>query len=345
MDYNLLPGTEIKVSKICLGTMTFGRQNNEKEGHDQMDYSYDRGINFFDTAELYPVPPSPETQGETEKIIGSWLKKTGKRDKIIIASKVAGPSSFSQHIRKNMSYSKATINEAINNSLKRLRTDYIDLYQIHWPERVTNFFGKRGFEFHKEDQWKYNFDLILDVLNDNIKEGKIRNIGISNETPWGLMKYVNESNVNRPKIISIQNPYSLLNRTFEIGNSEICHKENIGLLAYSPLGFGTLTGKYLGGNMPKNARLTLFPHYDRFSNKESKKAIQKYYDLAKENGMSLTTMALSFVNDRSFVTSNIIGATSIDQLKENIDSYKIFLSDELLDKINIIHNNQPNPAP
>ena len=345
MDYNLLPGTEIKVSKICLGTMTFGRQNNEKEGHDQMDYSYDRGINFFDTAELYPVPPSLETQGETEKIIGSWLKKTGKRDKIIIASKVAGPSSFSQHIRKNMSYSKATINEAINNSLKRLRTDYIDLYQIHWPERVTNFFGKRGFEFHKEDQWKYNFDLILDVLNENIKEGKIRNIGISNETPWGLMKYVNESNENRPKIISIQNPYSLLNRTFEIGNSEICHKENIGLLAYSPLGFGTLTGKYLGGNMPKNARLTLFPHYDRFSNKESKKAIQKYYDLAKENGMSLTTMALSFVNDRSFVTSNIIGATSIDQLKENIDSYKIFLSDELLDKINIIHNNQPNPAP
>ena len=345
MDYNLLPGTEIKVSKICLGTMTFGRQNNEKEGHDQMDYSYDRGINFFDTAELYPVPPSPETQGKTEKIIGSWLKKTGKRDKIIIASKVAGPSSFSQHIRKNMSYSKATINEAINNSLKRLRTDYIDLYQIHWPERVTNFFGKRGFEFHKEDQWKYNFDLILDVLNENIKEGKIRNIGISNETPWGLMKYVNESNENRPKIISIQNPYSLLNRTFEIGNSEICHKENVGLLAYSPLGFGTLTGKYLGGNMPKNARLSLFPHYDRFSNKESKKAIQKYYDLAKENGMSLTTMALSFVNDRSFVTSNIIGATSIDQLKENIDSYKIFLSDELLDKINIIHNNQPNPAP
>ena len=345
MDYNLLPGTEIKVSKICLGTMTFGRQNNEKEGHDQMDYSYDRGINFFDTAELYPVPPSPETQGETEKIIGSWLKKTGKRDKIIIASKVAGPSSFSQHIRKNMSYSKATINEAINNSLKRLRTDYIDLYQIHWPERVTNFFGKRGYEFHKEDQWQYNFDLILDVLNENIKEGKIRNIGISNETPWGLMKYINESKHSRPKIISIQNPYSLLNRTFEIGNSEICHKENIGLLAYSPLGFGTLTGKYLGGNMPKNARLTLFPHYDRFSNKESKKAIQKYYNLAKENGMSLTTMALSFVNDRSFVTSNIIGATSIDQLKENIDSFKTLLSDLVLEEINNIHNNQPNPAP
>ena len=345
MDYNLLPGTEIKVSKICLGTMTFGRQNNEKEGHDQMDYSYDRGVNFFDTAELYPVPPSPETQGETERIIGSWLKKTGKRDKIIIASKVAGPSSFSKHIRENMAYSKTTINEAINKSLIRLRTDYIDLYQIHWPERVTNFFGKRGYEFYKEDQWKYNFDIILDVLNENIKKGKIRNIGISNETPWGLMKYINESKENRPKIISIQNPYSLLNRTFEIGNSEICHKENIGLLAYSPLGFGTLTGKYLGGNMPKNARLTLFPHYDRFSNKESKKAIQKYYDLAKENGMSLTTMALSFVNDRSFVTSNIIGATSIEQLKENIDSYKILLSNELLEEINIIHNNQPNPAP
>ena len=345
MDYNLLPGTEIKVSKICLGTMTFGRQNNEKEGHDQMDYSYDRGVNFFDTAELYPVPPSPETQGETERIIGSWLKKTGKRDKIIIASKVAGPSSFSKHIRENMAYSKTTINEAINNTLIRLRTDYIDLYQIHWPERVTNFFGKRGYEFYKEDQWKYNFDIILDVLNENIKKGKIRNIGISNETPWGLMKYINESKESRPKIISIQNPYSLLNRTFEIGNSEICHKENIGLLAYSPLGFGTLTGKYLGGNMPKNARLTLFPHYDRFSNKESKRAIQKYYDLAKENGMSLTTMALSFVNDRSFVTSNIIGATSIKQLKENIDSYKTLLSNELLEEINIIHNNQPDPAP
>tara|TARA_B100000945_G_C20420854_1_gene617899 strand:+ start:1109 stop:2146 length:1038 start_codon:yes stop_codon:yes gene_type:complete len=345
MDYNLLPGTEIKVSKICLGTMTFGRQNNEKDGHDQMDYSYDRGVNFFDTAELYPVPPSPETQGETERIIGSWLDKTGKRDKIILASKVAGPSNFSKHIRENMSYSKATINEAINNSLTRLRTDYIDLYQIHWPERVTNFFGKRGYKFYEEDPWKYNFDLILDVLDENIKKGKIRNIGISNETPWGLMKYLIESKENRPKIISIQNPYSLLNRTFEIGNSEICHKENIGLLAYSPLGFGTLTGKYLGGNMPKNARLTLFPHYDRFSNKESKKVIQKYFDLAKEYGMSLTTMALSFVNDRSFVTSNIIGATSIEQLKENIDSYKTFLSDELLEKINIIHNNQPNPAP
>ena len=345
MDYNLLPGTEIKVSKICLGTMTFGRQNNEKEGHDQMDYSYDKGVNFFDTAELYPVPPSPETQGETERIIGSWLKKKSNRDKIILASKVAGPSSFSKHIRKDMSYSKITINKAIDNSLSRLRTDYIDLYQIHWPERVTNFFGKRGYEFNKEDSWKYNFDLIIDVLEENIKKGKIRNIGISNETPWGLMKYINESKESRPKIISIQNPYSLLNRTFEIGNSEICHKENIGLLAYSPLGFGTLTGKYLGGNMPKNARLTLFPHYDRFSNKESKKAIQKYYDLAKENGMSLTTMALSFVNDRSFVTSNIIGATSIEQLKENIDSYKTLLSNELLEEINIIHNNQPNPAP
>ena len=345
MDYNLLPGTEIKVSKICLGTMTFGRQNNEKEGHDQMDYSYDKGVNFFDTAELYPVPPSPETQGETERIIGSWLKKKSNRDKIILASKVAGPSSFSKHIRKDMSYTKITVNEAIDNSLNRLGTDYIDLYQIHWPERVTNFFGKRGYEFYKEDPWKYNFDLILDVLKENIKKGKIRNIGVSNETPWGLMKYINESKENRPKIISIQNPYSLLNRIFEIGNSEICHKENIGLLAYSPLGFGTLTGKYLGGNMPKNARLTLFPNYDRFSNEESKKAIQKYYDLAREHGMSLTTMALSFVSDRSFVTSNIIGATSIEQLKENIDSYKTLLSDEILEKINIIHNNQPNPAP
>ena len=340
MDYNLLPGTEIKVSKICLGTMTFGIQNNEKEGHNQMDYSYDEGVNFFDTAELYPVPPSLETQGETERIIGSWFKKTGKRDKIILASKVAGPSSFSKHIRKNMSYSKNTINKAIDKSLNRLRTDYIDLYQIHWPERVTNFFGKRGYEFYKDDPWKYNFDLILDVLKENKKKGKIRNIGISNETPWGLMKYINESKVNRPKIISIQNPYSLLNRTFEIGNSEVCHKENIGLLAYSPLGFGTLTGKYIGGNKPENARLTLFPNYDRFSNKESEKAIQEYYNLAIKYGMSLTTMALSFVNDRSFATSNIIGATSIDQLKENIDSYKTLLSDEILDEINIIHNSQ-----
>ena len=344
MEYNLLPGTDIKVSKICLGTMTWGRQNTEIEGHNQMNFALEHGVNFFDTAELYPIPPRENEQGDTERFIGSWFKKSGNRSKIILASKIAGPSSFTQHIRKDKSYSKKSIDNAVENNLKRLQTDYMDLYQIHWPERNTNFFGKRGYNYKTGEVWEENFEVILDALKEHIKKGNIRYIGISNETPWGTMRYLSASENDRPRIRTIQNPYSLLNRTFEVGNSEICHREDIGLLAYSPLAFGVLSGKYRGGKKPENARLTLFPNYDRYSSNPCIKAVEAYYALAEKNGLTLTQLSLAFVNDRPFVTSNIIGATSISQLRENIETASIKLSDEILEEINIIHESIPNPS-
>ena len=345
MEYNLLPGTDIEVSKICLGTMTWGRQNTESEGHHQMDYALEKGINFFDTAELYPIPPRNEEQGDTERFIGSWFKKNKNRNKIILASKIAGPASFTKHIRENKKYSKETIDNAIENSLKRLQTDYIDLYQIHWPERSTNFFGKRGYTFKKEDHWEENFDEVLDAFQVHVLKGNIRYLGISNETPWGTMRFLNSSSKDlRPRISTIQNPYSLLNRTFEIGNAEICHRENIGLLAYSPLAFGVLSGKYMNGRNPENARLTLFPHYNRYSSNSCNNAVEKYYDLAKKYGYSLTELSLAFVNDQPFVTSNIIGATNLIQLKENINTASIKLDESILEKINLIHEQIPNPS-
>lgn len=345
MQFNLLPGTDIKVSKICLGTMTFGRQNNEADGHEQMDYAIANGVNFFDTAELYAVPPSPESQGETERYIGTWFKKTGKRNEVILASKIAGPAHFTKHIREDLTYNKASIDNAIHNNLKRLQTDYMDLYQIHWPERPTNFFGKLGYKYDTSDVWEENFELVLDALQEHVKAGNIRHVGLSNETPWGVMKFLHAAGPNRPKMITIQNPYSLINRTFEVGNAEICHREEFGLLAYSPLAFGTLSGKYLDGKQPKNARLTLFPHYDRYSSPQAIAAIKSYAEIAKKHGMSLAHLALAFVNDRPFVTSNIIGATTLDQLKENIASESIYLSEEILEEIEAIHKQYPNPAP
>ena len=344
MEYNLLPGSDIKVSKICLGTMTWGRQNTEVEGHQQMDFALDHGVNFFDTAELYPIPPREDEQGDTERFIGSWFKKSGNRSKVILASKIAGPSGFTQHIRKDKSYSKSSIDNAIENNLKRLQTDYMDLYQLHWPERNTNFFGKRGYNYQKGDFWQENFELVLDALKEHVKKGNIRYIGLSNETPWGAMRYLNASDNGRPRVRTIQNPYSLLNRTFEVGNSEICHRENFGLLAYSPLAFGVLSGKYRGDKKPKNARLTLFPNYDRYSTDPCKKAVESYYSLAEKNGLTLTQLALAFVNDQSFVTSNIIGATNLAQLKENINTASIKLSETILKEINIIHEAIPNPS-
>lgn len=345
MDYNELPDTGIKVSKICLGTMTWGRQNTEEEGHAQMDYAVARGINFFDTAELYAVPPSKETQGDTERIIGTWFKKTAKRKDIILASKIVGPRDFTKHIRTDLSYSKATIDEAIYGSLKRLQTDYIDLYQLHWPERPTNFFGERGYTYKKGDVWHKNFELVLDALQQHVKKGTIRHVGLSNETPWGTMRFLHAAGPARPKMITIQNPYSLLNRLPEIGLTEICHRENVGLLPYSPLAFGTLSGKYRSGNLPPKSRLSLFPHYDRYSSDQCKNAIEAYYQLAKKNDLTLTALSLAFVNDQPFVTSNIIGATTLDQLKENIDSAYVKLSDEILEAIELIHEQYPNPAP
>ena len=316
MKYTTLPGTDISVSKICLGTMTWGEQNTEAEGHEQMDYAVEQGINFFDTAELYPVPARAETYGATEKIIGSWFKKTGNRDKIVLATKIVGPMAFVEHIRPNLGFSKDAIHAAVNKSLTRLQTDYIDLYQLHWPERSANFFGQRGYTHHPNEQWEDNIKEVLETLNGLIKDGKIRHIGLSNETPWGSMRFLEESRKHElPRIRSIQNPYSLLNRTYEVGLAEVSMREDVGLLPYSPMGFGVLSGKYLF-DTPKNARITLFPNYSRYSKPQGVEATRKYYDLAQENGLSLAQMSLAFVNTRPFVTSTIIGATTMEQLRE-----------------------------
>lgn len=345
MEYRKLPNTDVRVSKICLGTMTFGNQNTESEGHEQMDYALDQGVNFFDTAELYPVPATAETQGETERIMGTWFKKTGKRSEVILASKVAGPGDYTKHIRDNLSFKKAHIDEAVHKSLKRLQTDYIDLYQLHWPERLTQRFGQRGFVYTPDDPWVDNFEAVLDALQAHVKEGNIRYVGLSNENPWGIMKFLQAADENKPRMITIQNPYSLLNRLFEGGSSEICHRENMGLLAYSPLGFGVLSGKYLNGKLPENSRLQLFPRFARYSSPEATAATEAYAAIAADAGLSLTQMSLAFVNDRSFVTSNIIGATSLEQLKENIDSHAVQLSDEVLKAIEKVHNQIPDPSP
>ena len=344
MKYSYLPSTEIKVSKICLGTMTFGNQNSEHEAFEQMDYALDKGVNFFDTAELYPVPATPQLYADTEKIIGKWMKERKNRDQIVLATKIAGPGDYTKHIRTT-GFSKNSIISAVDGSLKRLKTDYIDLYQLHWPERVTNTFGKRGFNASFDDNWKENFQSVLESLKTLILAGKIRTIGLSNENPWGFMKYLELSKNNLPKTITIQNPYSLLNRLFEVGNAEICARENVGLLAYSPLGFGVLSGKYLGRKIPKDSRLSLFPNLSRFSGENSMRATEFYNEIAKKYEMSLTQMSLSFVNSRSFVTSNIIGASKLSQLKENIESINIDLSEDVLSEIEKIHNMIPNPAP
>lgn len=343
MKYTKLPNTNIEVSKICLGSMTWGQQNTEAEGHEQIDYALDKGVNFIDTAEMYSVPARPETQGSTEKVIGTWLKKTGRREDVVIASKVAGPGDMVSHIRKDLGFHKAAIEDAIDNSLKRLQTDYIDLYQLHWPERNANFFGKRGYEHEADEQWQDNFREILESLKYFIDKGKIRHIGLSNETPFGLMRFLEESKNDLPRVVTVQNPYNLLNRKDEIGLTEIYHRENVGLFPYSPLGMGTLSGKHLDG-VKENTRLSLFPQYNRYSNKEAVKATREYKKLADKYNMSLTHLALAFVNQQPFVTSNIIGATSIEQLKENIESIEVVLSEEILEGINKIHNSIPNPA-
>ena len=343
MEYNILPNSNIKVSKICLGTMTWGRQNNQQEAFEQMYYSIDQGVNFFDTAELYPVPATPDKYAITEEIIGNWFQQSKKRDKIILATKIAGPGDYTAHIRKT-GFKGNSIENALDGSLKRLKTDYIDLYQLHWPERITNTFGNRNYQYFN-DSWEDNFEFILEKLKELIKIGKIRHIGLSNENPWGIMKFIDYSKQDLPKMITVQNPYSLLNRLFEVGSSEICKRENVGLLAYSPLGFGILTGKYFNGKIPKNSRLDLFPTLKRYSNENSIKAAKLYEKVAKKHNISLTHLSLSFVNDRPFVTSNIIGATNLEQLKENIESINIKLSDEIISELNSINNKIPNPSP
>jgi aryl-alcohol dehydrogenase-like predicted oxidoreductase len=325
--------------------MTWGTQNSEKDAFEQMDYSVSKGINFFDTAELYSVPPTAESYGKTEKMIGNWFEKRKNREKVILASKIAGPRCDWIRGGKN-SYNEKNLGEAIDGSLKRLKTDYIDLYQLHWPERSTNCFGLREFNINEEEKEWNSFESILQALEKYIKIGKIRYIGISNETPYGLSKYLELSkSKNLPRIMSIQNPYSLVNRTYEIGMSEISIRDKCGLLVYYPLAAGALSGKYRDGQMPKNSRMALFKGWERMINPLAMKAYDEYYKLAKDNDMTMVQLAQSFVNSRPFVTSNIIGATTMEQLKENIDSINIELTDEIMEKINLIHNNNPNPSP
>ena len=345
MRYTTLPKTDIKVSKICLGTMTWGNQNTQDEGFAQMDLALDKGVNFFDVAELYPVPATAETYAETERIIGNWFEKTGNRDKVVLATKIAGPGDYTAHIRTN-GFSKEALNDAVDNSLKRLKTDYIDLYQLHWPERDTNTFGVRDYNHSSKDPWTDNFNEVLHNLDDLIKSGKIRKVGISNEKAWGTMRYLEESNANDlPRMITIQNAYNLLNRVFEGDMAEIAIREEIGLLAYSPMAFGVLSGKYIKGTEGDNARLKLFPRFARYSGDKATEATKRYLKIAEDNNMTLAQMSLAFVTDRPFMTSNIIGATSLEQLEENIDSIDITLSDDVMKAINDVHAEIPNPAP
>ena len=345
MKFKKLGNTNLNVSSICLGTMTWGTQNSEKDAFEQMDYSIDQGINFFDTAEIYSVPPDSVSYGKTEKMIGNWFEKRKNRNKIILASKIAGPGLDWIRGGKN-SFDEKGIEKAIEGSLKRLKTDYIDLYQLHWPERSTNTFGRREYTINKNEKEWNDFESILLALDKFIKSGKIRYIGVSNETPYGLSKYLEISkNKNLPRMMSVQNPYSLVNRTYEVGMSEISIREKCGLLVYYPLASGALSGKYREGQMPKNARMTLFKGWERMINPLAMKAYDEYHKLAKENNITMVQLAQAFVNSRPFVTSNIIGATTMDQLKENIASMNVKLTEEILEKINIIHNNNPNPAP
>jgi aryl-alcohol dehydrogenase-like predicted oxidoreductase len=344
MKYTFLPNTDLKVSKVCLGTMTFGEQNSESDAHAQLDYAVDNGVNFIDTAEMYPIAAREATLGSTERYIGTWLKKTGKRDNLVIATKIAGPNRGMAYIRQPLDFSKKSIHEAVHLSLKNLQTDYIDLYQMHWPERVMNMFGQRGVS--KIDvEWQENFFEVLSIYDGLIKEGKIKNIGVSNENPYGVMKFISESNNhNLPRIVTIQNPFSLLNRLYEVGLSEIGMRENVGLLAYSPLAFSFLTGKHLNGILP-TSRLGLFPQFTRYANENCLKATKLYQEIAKSNGLTLTQMALAFVNQQDFVTATIVGATTLEQLQENIAAFETVLSSKVISEINTIQELFPNPAP
>ena len=346
MEYTNLGDTSLKVSKICLGTMTFGEQNTEAEAHEQLDYAVEQGINFIDTAEMYAVPGRKETQGLTEQYIGNWLAKKKYRDRLIIATKITGPSAGLKHIRNPLNFSRAQINEAIEGNLKRLKTDYIDLYQLHWPERKTNYFGKRGHVYDPDEKWEDNLLEVLENLNELVRVGKVRYIGLSNETPWGVMRFLHlAEKYNLPRIVSIQNPYNLLNRTYEIGLAEISIREKAGLLAYSPMAFGLLSGKYHRKEDNEKSRINQFSQLSRYNSDNSWKATEKYLEMADKFGVSLAEMSLAYVNTRPFVTSNIIGATTMSQLRENIDSINFKLTDDMLDEIEKVHQEIPDPAP
>ena len=346
MNYRKLGSTDVDVSTICLGTMTWGEQNSKADGFEQMDYAIDNGVNFWDTAEIYAIPMREETYGETENIIGEWFKKTKKRDKVILATKVSGPTS-KEYIRGGgCSYDKKSMSEALEKSLKRMQTDYIDLYQLHWPERNTNFFGKQGYEHDSNEKNWIAFEEILENLKKFVDAGKIRYVGLSNETAWGLAKCLELSKLkNLPKMMAVQNPYNLLNRTYEVGLAEISVREQSGLLAYSPLAFGYLTGKYRNNNMPKGSRIDLFKDFTRYNNENSIKAIEEYYKISQKFNLDFAQMSIKFCEIQPFVTSVIIGATTMQQLKTNVESVNVKLNNEIINEINEVQKIYPNPCP
>jgi aryl-alcohol dehydrogenase-like predicted oxidoreductase len=346
MEYSKLGRTDLHVSKLCLGSMTWGQQNSEQEAHSQIDCARASGINFIDTAEMYPVPPKAETQGLTEKYIGSWLKHSGARAEVIIASKVAGPAAWLPHLRGGPRLNADHIERALEASLQRMQTDYIDLYQVHWPARTTNYFGQLGYNHVEEASVEEELEQTLLSIDKLIRQGKIRQWGLSNETAWGLMKAISLSDkLGMLRPLTIQNPYSLLNRSFDVGLAECSHRESVGLLAYSPLAFGVLTGKYMDGARPEGARITLFDRFSRYTHERAERAVADYHKLAQHHGMSLTQLALAFVNSRSFLASNIIGATNIEQLEENIASIDVQLDDELQVGLERLHQVHTIPCP
>lgn len=346
MQYRYLGNTQEKLSLLCLGTMTWGQQNSEADAHAQLDYAVAQGINFVDVAEMYPVPPTAETQGRTEEYLGTWLKKNGNRQKVFLATKVTGRSEMFPYIRDGKPIlDRKNIHAACDASLRRLQTEVIDLYQLHWPDRKTNCFGILGYQFDASDA-SVSLEETLTALQELVQAGKIRHIGLSNETPWGVMECLRLAETKGlPRIQSIQNPYNLVNRSFEIGLAEVAIREKVGLLAYSPLAFGVLTGKYRGGVKPAGTRLTVYTRFGRYNGERTFAAMEAYCQIAEKHGLSPAQMALAYVNSRPFLTSNIIGATSLEQLKENIGSVNIKLDEEVINAIEAVHQNNPNPAP
>ena len=349
MQYRPLGRTNINVSLITLGTMTWGEQNTEAEAHAQLDYATERGINLIDVAEMYPVPPKAETQGLSERYLGTWLKKSGKRDQLLIATKATGPARKPhnpRHVRGGINnFDRKGLTDALNGSLERLQLDHVDLYQLHWPDRSVNSFGQLNYS-HVADEETVAIDETLSILSEFVKAGKIRHIGLSNETSWGVAQFLRAAEkFDLERIVSIQNPYNLLNRGFEINLAEFAHREQVGLLAYSPLAFGVLSGKYENGARPAGGRLTLFDRFVRYTNPQAESAAKAYVALARKHGIDPAQLALAYVNSRPFVTTNIIGATSLDQLRSNIDSLSVQLSPEIIEQIDAIHKTQPNPAP
>ncbi len=344
MNYKKLGNTDINVSTICLGTMTWGEQNTQSEAFEQMNYALENGVNFWDTAELYAVPPKAETYGHTETIIGNWFEETKKRKDIILASKVGGPSRKYMRNGEN-SFTGKNLEDALHGSLKRLKTDYIDLYQLHWPERNVNNFGKLGYE-HKENDWN-KFEDVLENLKKFIEQGKIRYVGLSNETPWGVMNYLQlAKDKGLPRMMAIQNPYSLLNRSYEVGLAEVSIRESIGCLAYSPLASGYLSGKYRNKQFPKGSRMERdFDFWTRYRKPNMENAVEDYYKISQKHDLDMSQMSIKFCEVQDFMTSVIIGATTMEQLKTNVESVKVNLDSEVIKEINNVQKKYPNPCP